>query len=219
MASKEPRDDRCGGKLKGGGFCERWPARGKRRCKRHGAHLEVLGPAHPKYTNGNSSRWVPPRYLDAYERVMDDEELLSMKAHFALLQGRLEEILGRIGTTESNVAWQRGSEVISEIREANRTRNTQAFADGMVELEGIFVSGELEANSWDEARAIIRDQAKIVDSERRRSATLAEFVPVVQMIAITGKIINLAAGAIDDQNALRRFRGEVQQIFPQKAPA
>ena len=90
----------CGATTRSGAPCRRAPVPGRQRCKLHGG-ASPRGVASASWRHGRYSQAVPQRLRERFDASITDPDLLSHRRDLALLDLRLDELLGRIDSGKS----------------------------------------------------------------------------------------------------------------------
>lgn len=83
---------RCEAKKRDGSLCQKFPIRGRERCRLHGGN-SLRGIAHPGYSSGKYVRTLPPRLQAEYDKQKQAYEavLLSNQDEIKLIDLQLSE--------------------------------------------------------------------------------------------------------------------------------
>ena len=104
QAKRKGGQHRCQFVRKDGSQCGGVALRGTDRCKRH-SYGSPAGPLNPAFVHGRHSKVLPVRLLERYQASLSDPDLLSMRDDIALVDARMQELLSRVETGESDNLW------------------------------------------------------------------------------------------------------------------
>ncbi len=211
---------RCGAKLRGKPRTCRKFVKAGNRCKLHGG-ASLKGPAAGAFVDGSQSKfWVPPRYLDAYSRGMDDPLTQgSQRRQLALLDGLQEEALRRIGTGEAGALWEelRGEaeklgKQFQRLEEAD-AEQAQGLTDGILQVVKAVLLPLIQAGADEEAARrelvdLFRRRAKLIRVEQQGQKTVSQVTLDTQLHRFLSLVTKYLG---DDRKTLSRFLAEIRQ--------
>jgi len=178
------------------------------RCRIHGGATPV-GVMSAQFTSGKYSKDAPTRLLAAYERARQDPQLLENREEIALMDARIQDLLRRVDTGESSVAWRKIGKALATYDAAmNRSEGTEARA-ALATIHDILTHDAGDAHAWNEVNAQITLRMKLVESEQRRLAEAAESITIEKMLL---KIAHLTA-AVKEQVKDPKARAAIARQF------
>jgi hypothetical protein len=178
------------------------------RCRIHGGATPV-GVMSANYKSGKYSKDAPTRLLAEYERAREDPQLLENREEIALMDARIQDLLLRVDTGESSVAWQRLGKALATFDAAlKRSEGTEARA-ALNTISDILGHGAGDAHAWNEVNAQITLRLKLVESEQRRLVEESESITVEKMLL---KIAHLTA-AVKEQVKDPKARAAIARQF------
>jgi hypothetical protein len=154
----------CGAITYDGGICKRL-ATHNGRCHWHGglsSKADEPQPGGGKWTNA-----LPYDLVARYERTHNDPNRLSVQGEIALIDARIEDLLNRVSTSESQSAW-------GDLRDAYE-KMMHGREYGLYEQENTYrahinniINGALNAStSWINIQALIEQRRRLVECEQR----------------------------------------------------
>lgn len=192
----------CGAKTRDGGTCKRAPVAGSKRCYLHGGR-SPRGIAHPNYTTGKYSKYLPGNIKEAYEAAVTDPALLTLDHEIALVDARLISLITALDTGESAGAWERLRIEVDNILHAQRTGDNAAAATALSAIIRLVRQGGTEADQWREINNALHSRRKLVESERQRRVVMQQFVTAEQQMMLVNQLGLLVREHVTDQRALR----------------
>lgn len=164
--TSNPNKKRCGAKRKNGEPCQQW-GMANGRCRLHGGNAR-RGLAHPGLKHGRYSKDVPTRFSEMLATSLTDPDLLNLSEEIALETMRTRDLLRRVDSGESGALWNDLRKAWSELRAAQRAKDTIGVNTIMTEIETLIGRGTDDAAVWREIGSSMDRRRKLVDTERRR---------------------------------------------------
>lgn len=200
----------CGAKRRDGGRCRRSPLKGEKRCKKHlGKAYGLKGPASPGFKNGAHSRYLPLRYVEAYERSLADPSVLSLRKQLALIDAREAELIGRLSTVESGAGWQSVREAFEKVRRALAEGNEALVRDGLIAMQRTIEEGLSDESQWRQLFDVVSIRQRLIESEQRALLAAGSMISAEQVTLLAARFASLAVRYISDKAALGEFLREV----------
>lgn len=173
--------------------CKRAPASGREVCRMHGG-ASLRGSEHPAHRGRGYSKDLPTRLADRLEEALKDPELVHLYAELALTDARVGEVITRLTSNESDLAWNRllvlvgnvadamdeataGLEEVARVKAAAR----QEAVKLQRQLEDIIRDARSERENWREIMELIEQRRKLAETERRAQEALMSYVTPAQM--------------------------------------
>lgn len=186
--------------------CTNHPMLGKNRCRFHG------GKAHTKFMRtgmaGRYSKDLPSKLLERYQESVKDPKMLELRDEIAVVESRLGELLQRIDTRESGVAWKKLQELYNDLSIALKTKNTSLATSIMNDMGKIINHGAGEEKNWEEVMKAIRSRKSLVESERRRLVEMNQMITAEQAMTLIGFVISTIKTYVKDVEALANISRE-----------
>src|SRR5690348_1299375 len=193
-------------------------ARSKRsgeQCRRdamHGSHLCYMhggktpkGIASPNYKHGKYSKAMPERLRERFEASQTDEELLSMRDDIALLDARIEDLLKRVDSGESQRLWQ-------ELKDEIKAQKEQMALTGQMSWSGIdalVYAGGKDFMTWNELTTQLDNRRKLILAESKRLETMQQMVTATQAMNLMAAMMEAVRQSVDDREIL----ADIQATF------
>jgi len=199
----------CGATTKSGKPCQARPmANG--RCRIHGG-ATPSGIASPHYVHGRYSQKMPKRLTERFEASMSDPDLLNLTPEIALMDARLEDVLGRVDSGESGHRWKELHGAWKDYATARARGDVQAMHDALVDVERIITAGVADTYAWDEVRALWMDRTKLVSSERKRRIEMQSMLTVEQAMIMLNAFIDTVKLHVTDRTTLSRIAADFER--------
>ena len=206
---------KCAGKKTNGDPCKAWAQHHSDYCvacerKRSGQFKP--GPLSPSYKHGRYAKVVPTKLLQAYQDGLSDPELLSQKDEVAVLRARLEQLIGRTETGESDAAWDslKNAKHEFELHVSQSSPVSQQKAqDALQQIMGLIDSGHSARLAWADVERLTALLDKLKASERKRLMEAKAFVTITEAIAmlqtITWTLKEIVPKEVEDKGAQQRI--------------
>lgn len=172
-----PKEGRCNHyPTSSGGYCGKWPMNGRTRCMKHGGKT-LLGAAHPGYKDGRRSKYKTlGKYKEAVERSLNDETILEQYNQIALLNARIEELIGELGADKPQPDWIELKKNWNQMQVAISAGNQLKANERVATIGQLIMDGNAYAKTWDDIGKNVIRQSRIIESERKRAVESHELV-------------------------------------------
>ncbi len=232
--SLSPIQGRCGAKLRFTGtrpdnptkYCKKFPKKGRTRCERCGGGSPV-GPETHSWKHGHYSVLTPlPAKLAAdYERLLEDEQLLSLKSEIALQRTFSHDLLRR--TEDGTIASKTLIDVVRRIASAWQTLATapkskkpdalNALGRLIVTLGPLLSGAEFDEATRKELRETWLVLEKLTKAENQRVESLYNMITAERAFALRTAETTIFLEALErhvpDKSARDAVRREVSSRF------
>ncbi len=178
---------------------------GKQVCWVHGGATPG-GIASPHITHGRYSKYLPARLADKYTEAANDTDLLNLGSEIALIDSRIAEQLGRVGSDAIGHIWTEVKRVSKELSLAVQTQDSEWMIKLFQELDELTRQGNADYMGWQDIVALIEQRRKLVESERKRYVDMQQNITAKEAMLLIGAII----GIIRDNVSDRRIRAAIQ---------
>lgn len=159
------------------------------RCPIHGGK-NPSGVAHPNFKNGRFSEYMPANMLDAYNRGLEDPELLALRSEIALLDARHAQVIARAEKGESADFWADLQRTWGQFMAAVRVGDTKVQNELLPVLNSIITTKAYAERAWEHSERLSLARAKLSTAEQNRLATAQ------QMISVDRVMIMMAAAVL-----------------------
>lgn len=193
--------ERCNARAKSTGEqCKQRVVPGSAKCFYHGGATPA-GIGSPHYKHGRWSKAVPARLKGRYEEMLADPQLLHLDEEVKLVDARVGDLLARVDTGESSLAWRRLAQLLDAHGQAvaDGKEEDAAFAlDAMLEVLG----GSLDDGpAWADIRGAIELRRRLVVSETARINWEAGQVTLERAMAIIANLADVINRNVPDREA------------------
>lgn len=231
----EPRYDKdgsrlCNGHRRDGRLCTKKVMDGRTKCKMHGG-ATPRGPASPHWRTGRYTTALPGRYRKAFSRAIYSPDLLGMRGQIALLDARVDELLGMLTRSESGALWSRladarlealsaRAEAVAATKAGDAAKAAQAQARANAALARVFdliERGGRDREVWSDLVDTLEQQRKMQTSEVRRRESERAYVAVDTFLGTMGEIVKILREEIPDKRVLQIVSQRVSAMLPPTA--
>ena len=158
------------------------------RCLNHGGK-SLSGIASPSYKHGRYSTALPTGLIPRFEASMADPDLLDQRAELALLDARIEELLGLVQANGETARWSDAKAGYQRIRVASHARRPVEAAAALTELGALLDRGVAGTALWHQLGQLIDRRTRVVQTEGRRLKDLQQMVPVEKVWTLVGALV------------------------------
>lgn len=208
----------CQAKAKhSGAQCRRRAVTGMRVCQVHGG-VTPKGPASPHWTSGRHSKILPKRLLDDYLVARDDPDKLVLEDELALIDSRINDLLGRVDSGESGQLWTALRKTVRELEAAQRARDTVGVAAAVTTLVDTIKRGHGDVAAWRDVTDLIERRRRLVDAERKRLVAAQQMIGIEEALALMGLLVEAVRKHVRDDGALRAVTAEFARLTDRPVP-
>lgn len=154
-------------------------------CRSHGAGT-LERPGGRPIIHGRHSKYLPAGLMNAYQKFLDDPDIISLRSEMALLDARMAQLLERLETCDTNAAW---SKVISARSKLQRILHEDECDIGDLEevstmLMQAVSARDAETEIWHDVVIVIDQRRKLADTERRRIVDARRYITAEEAAAL-----------------------------------
>lgn len=141
-----------------------------------------------------------------YEEALADPDLISMVDHFALLEARMKQVLGRTANGSPAPAWQDFVLAVGELEDAFVKGDQKALEGAVKSLHAIVESGTRWDTTWNQVTGLIDHMRKISETETKRKKDLGMMIPIERVVALMAAVGHSVKARVSNTE-------EVQAVF------
>jgi hypothetical protein len=179
----------------------------------HGGRSSTIGPAHPGFKHGRRSRYLPAELDRLYREALSTPDLVEMTDHIALLDARVNAILGAGKDGDPVPKW-------SEVREAFDVFATGILSNGkedevIAALESIYRlldAGAKWDRMWDEVMRTQEQLRRMADTEIKRKKELNQMVPVERVVILMAAVGQAVKRNVKDPDQVAAVYRDLAQL-------
>lgn len=158
-------------------------------CSYHGAGTADTPAGRPP-TSGRYSKHLPTRYIQDFEELIQDPNLLSLRTEMALLDVRMGELLQRLDTTDSAAAWNRVAVATSMLAKMVSDGDLGGVADVVGLLRDAVDNHRDDSETWREIVMFIDQRRRVADVERRRIEAAKKYLTLQEANAMMAYFVS-----------------------------
>lgn len=200
----------CGAKTRAGGTCANPPMLNGR-CRMHGG-TQKRGVGHHLLKHGRYSLNLPTRLAARYAEAQADPDLISVRQEIALVDARLEDLLGRVDTGEAGAIW---AGVRAAVDEYRKTSDAAEKAEAFARIESLSVEGFSDYASWGEVLELIERRRKLAETETKRLAAMGQAITAERAMVLLGTVVDIIRTHVTDRNALAAISHDLGRLVAQ----
>ncbi len=155
--------------------------------------------------------------LDAYNEAQEDQELLALRHDIALIDARLQDVLGRVDTGESGKLWSELAELYAELRTAQGARDLAAATILMDSLGHLIERGRGDWAAWSEVRSILDQRRRTVESERKRLVDMQQMMTQEKAMVLMAALSDSVRRHVTDPGALAAISADLRSFVLRQA--
>jgi hypothetical protein len=184
-------------------------------CRHHGGKA-LGGIGQPSYKDGKKSRNMPTRLLARFNEIMNDPNYLEGRESIALMDARVEDLLGRADSGESLEAWTKAKGCL------DRRDGAREFGfDGEQEIVTLraIIDGALgDYSAWRGIAEAVEVQRKLRDTERKRIADAGGMLKLEDILKVMGNMLDVVATHVTDLKVRQMVQDAAAEAFGRGVP-
>lgn len=189
---------------------------GRDGCSRHGGKA-LKGPAHPNWKGGASKSYLgkhlPHRLAERFEAALADPELLSLRPNLALSATRLGELLDKLSTTESGIAWKEMRACLVGLRTTVLNGDKGEAAQMVEHLADLVSQAVSEYQQWDDIREAQEHHRRLADTERKREDHLQAHVTAQQFTLFLAYFYRVINEEVSNPKEIVRIADKIKRVM------
>lgn len=197
----------CGAKKRDGTPCQKPPMNGATRCRLHGG-ATPKGMASPHFIHGERSDHLNPSLLNIYKQMVNNPDLLSVRADVALIDAMIAAKLPLLESGESAQHWEQVAKFIRQARIAYKTENYGTLEDALNELEAISDKRRLFYATEQEVGSQLELRRKLVDTENKILYNKERALNAEQVMLLVSALLDSVKRNVDDRNTLTNIQAD-----------
>lgn len=206
----------CGSKTTQDKPCLRRPAKGKKRCMKHGGKTP-MGVASPHYVHGRYSADLPTHLAATYQQNLGDTAYVELREEMALLRTRNAILLRGLDRGESGRLWTQLQLKWREMLTAQQAQDSERMASRLVEIGALIEQGARDTEAWNEVLEIIDRQVRVAEKEQRRLTTLEQMITAERALILIGAITSIITTHVKDPATLRAISAAIRDLIAERS--
>ena len=178
------------------------------KCRMHGGNA-TSGVAAPGFKHGRYSRVLPPRMAELYEEAKANPDLIEMGDHIALLEARIQSLLGLSTEGEPAPKWSGVAEVFAEVETAILSGDIAKITSGMELMHKMLDAGVKWDRTWEEVNGTLEQLRKMTDTEVKRKKELHQMVPIERVMVLMAAVGDAVKRHVTDPKQIQAVYGEI----------
>ena len=192
--------------------CKRKCVIGKAVCATHGGRTPT-GVGSPRFKTGKYSKYLPDRLIGQYEEAQSDPQLLGLRDEIALVDTRLGELISKVDTKESGLAWKKLRTTLMEFKRAQALNKVDDAMDALYSLEALINAGGNDYLVWSEIGNTINLRRSLVESERRHLVEMQQMVSGERIMVLLAAIVDIIRRNVQDRESLARISDDIRRLI------
>ena len=195
----------CKSRTNATGRCHQFRLYSNGRCRFHGGRARA-GVDHPNFKHGKFSNNLPTNLAARYEEFRRDPGLVQLVDELALLDARVDQILGGIDGSVASEQWRAALDLLET---AKKTKDDVASVRAALgELEELLRRGVTEASAWDQILRLWEQRRRMVATESRRRRDMHEMLTLQHGMTLVAALTAAVIKHVTDPRALSAIQAE-----------
>ncbi len=209
--------NQCGAKTRAGTPCQRAPMENGR-CNLHGGK-SLKGIAHPNFQGKGYSRYIPGPLAPAFQRALDDPELLALNVDIATVESLIDDQMHRITDGDPMALFGKLKQFWASLWLATQREDKSGVARLRGRISDLLEDGAEQFAAVEMLLDLTEQKRKLVDTEGKRREKMQEFVRAEEM-AVVFRALALAVKKHEkDPETLAAIGDEFDRVLALNNPA
>ena len=182
-------------------------------CRMHSGNPK-RGAEHYRFKDGRFSRHVPKNLNKAYQRAINDQELLDLSDYIAVLEARYTQILEQLEKYPTPPY----KRIIACLSKIDKAENSSDLEIAMSELRLLSQDGVVaeinQKRCWQQLREMSQEVANLSAKEHKRRVENKLVVPVEQAVNVVTALGEAVREIIEDESLRVRVYNRVLEFMP-----
>lgn len=180
------------------------------RCRMHGGTALATqgGAKNHMFTDGRHSKVLKgdAKLSVLYSEALSNPDLISMVDHFALLESRMHQVLGRAIDGSPAPEWTEFVQAVGDLEDAWVKEDKKRTQAAIKVLHAIVESGSRWDSTWQQVTGLIDHMRKISETETKRKKDLGMMIPIERVVALMAAVGHSVKARVSNVE-------EVQAVF------
>ncbi len=182
------------------------------RCRMHGGKAPK-GVAHPSTIHGRYSKDLPVRLADRFQASQADPDLLNLKLEIALLDARLEELIGRLDVDGAGSQWGYVAMIHAAMNQAVDDDSIDELK-ALVDTLGTAIGRAMQdQQAWSVIGKVIDQRRKLVETEGKRRVAMQDLMDTNQAMMLITAVTESVKRHVHDRDVLSRIGADLREIM------
>lgn len=173
----------------------------------------MKGVASKAMKTGRYSDLLPRRMVESFVASMQDENLLEMREEVALVDSRLQDLLTRVESGESEALWRAIQERWNDFNDAYFSGDDDALMRARTDLERVITRGIGDFGVWNDILRLVNTRAKLVSQERKRLIQLNQTITTEKAMVLVHALVEAVKAHVSDQPTLAAIAKDFNGIL------
>ena len=191
--------------------CEHDKLMANGRCNQHGGN-SLSGPASPSFKHGRYSKALPKGLAARFEASLADPKLLELRAELALVDSRIEEVLGQVHSPAAVERWPAARAAYDRMRAAFAEKRPQDAARALEALGAVLATGDAGVALWEQLGTFIDRRARLVRAESDRLKSEHQMISVDRCWALIMALSQSVRTHVSDRTVLVQIQRDFRQL-------
>jgi hypothetical protein len=162
---------------------------------------------------------LPTRLAADYERAAHDPELCALRHELAVVDARINDLLGRVDTGEAGRLWHHARAAWQTLKRAQAEGRPPLQARAALELDGLLEQAVGDHAAWHEIIQLIEQRRKLVESEAKRLVAMQQMMTTEQAMLLLGTVVAILKRHITDRETLQQISLDLSALVSDRSGA
>jgi len=196
--------------------CQRWAVNGSSKCQVHGG-VTPRGIASPHFKTGRYSKAMPARLMERFNAALDDPDLLNLSSEIALVQARIEELVGRLDSAESGAVWHDLRETWKDFKRAQKDGNKLEVPRLLDDIDSLIRRGYGDHAVFNELGNNLELLRKLTESRRKHLIEMNYVVKLEEFGLFLSALKDSLLRHVHDRKVLSAIQNDITDLLTRQA--
>jgi hypothetical protein len=207
--------------------CRTKSKRSQERCKRRGtpgrevgqmhAGRTLMGLAAPRPQTDRYSKFLPTRIAAEYERAALDPEPLALRHELAVVDVRINDLLGRVEVGEAGRLWRHARAAWQTMKHREAEGRPLVQTRAARELDGLLAQAVGDYAAWHEIIQLIEQRRKLVETEAKRLVAMQQMMTKEEAMRWLDTIVAILTRHIADRETLEKISLDLNALVSHRS--
>ena len=158
----------------------------------------MAGPASPTWKDGRRSKYFPKNLQARYTQALNDPTLADLTENLAVLEIRIQELIGRLSAGGSGETWQTLQDEWSAFLIAGNDEDEEGQREALRNLGLAIQKGSREEATWKELYQVVEDHRRQSESKQRIAVQAQQVIAIDLVMGLMAQMVAAVKTSVYD---------------------
>lgn len=182
------------------------------KCRMHGGK-PVIGAAVHGFGPGRYSRYLPSELDAIYRESLANPDLIEMGDHIALLEARMQHLLGSSNAGDPVPKWSQIKELFGALATAILSVDTDKSIPALEQMNAMIDAGIKWDTTWNQVMDTMEQLRKLTDTEVKRKKELHQMIPIERVMVMMAAVASAVKRNVKDPDQIAAVYRELDMLY------